>query len=162
VKPPSTDNSIPVMRLLSFDARNTAAALAPSRCMKRARKGQRQNDSVDLSGEWLADQQFVMNDRHRARSEPLVKTRDRGLGVVAQIFCGSGQRHDPRCFWRISRLLANRKGCDGSDGRWKVLFDLGAPLFLPTLKFPGEFRKSLILKWSWQVDSNHRPPGPEL
>src|SRR5437879_12547533 len=65
-KPPSTDNSIPVMKLLSSDARNTAAALAktifdvlrimavflaPSRGMKRARKGQRQNDSVDLSVE---------------------------------------------------------------------------------------------------------------
>jgi hypothetical protein len=66
VKPPSIDNSIPVMKLLSFDARNTAAALAktifdvlgiiavfrgPNRCMKKVRKGQRQNDSADLSRE---------------------------------------------------------------------------------------------------------------
>src|ERR1700730_10413052 len=98
-----------------------------------------------------------MNRRRRACSEPLVKTRDCCLGVVAQIPCGSGQRHDPdvsgeyKVTYEQKRVRWEAEGFVGS----------GSPWFLPTPRFLREFRKSLILKWSGRVDSNHRPPGPE-
>ena|ERR1700730_7343044 len=98
-----------------------------------------------------------MNRRRRACSEPLVKTRDCCLGVVAQIPCGSGQRHDPdvsgeyKVTYEQKRVRWEAEGFVGS----------GSPWFLPTPRFHREFRKSLILNWSGRVDSNHRPPGPE-
>jgi hypothetical protein len=63
-----------------------------------------------------------------ACSEPLVKTRDRGLESWLKSLVGRGNGTIQMCLENI-RLLANKNGCGGSDSRWKVLFDLGAPGF---------------------------------
>src|SRR5260370_1976148 len=100
-----------------------------------------------------------MNRRRRACTEPLVKTRDCCLGVVAQIPCGSGQRHDPD-------VSGGYKGTSEQKRvRWEGweaagFLGSGSARFLPTPWFLSHFPNPFLLTSSSRAHSHPLPPPP--